>query len=77
MDWSESAQQWLGGLVDKWGTAQYVQPYEVQKLQLQALGQTGLYTEGQLQQRAALGGISSTTLLLVGAAVVAVMLLKD
>ncbi len=77
MEWSDSIQTWAGSLLDKWGSAQYVQPYEVQKLQLQALGQTGYYLEGQPGARAASTGISSGTLLLLGAAVVAVMLLKD
>lgn len=77
MEWSDSIQNWAGNLIDKWGSAQYVQPYEVQKLQLQALGQSGYYTEGQAGARAAAGGINSSTLLLLGAAVVAVMLLKD
>ncbi len=77
MEWSDSIQNWAGSLLDKWGSAQYVQPYEVQKLQLQALGQTGYYTEGQPGARVAASGINSSTLLLLGAAVVAVMLLKD
>lgn len=77
MEWSDSIQSWAGNLLGKWGDAQYVQPYEVQKLQLQALGQTGYYTEGLPGARAATTGINSSTLLLLGAAVVAVMLLKD
>lgn len=77
MEWSDSIQTWAGNLLDKWGSAQYVQPYEVQKLQLQALGQTGYYLEGQPGARTATSGINGSTLLLIGAAVVAVMLLKD
>ncbi len=77
MEWSDSIQTWAGSLLDKWGSAQYVQPYEVQKLQLQALGQTGYYLEGQPGARTATSGINGSTLLLIGAAVVAVMLLKD
>ncbi len=77
MEWSDSIQTWAGDLIGKWGSAQYVQPYEVQKMQMQALGQAGYYTEGQAGARVATGGINSGTLMLLGAAVVAVMLLKD
>lgn len=54
------------------------QKYELERLKLQALGQYGYYTEGQTGLRAANGmGISSGTLLLLGAGLLAVMLLKD
>lgn len=79
MDWSSWVQDVGAGLIDKAAGAKYVQPYEIQKLQLEALGQTGYYNEGQAGTRlpANNGGMNTTTLLLIGAAVVAVMLLKD
>lgn len=77
MDWSTWVQDVGAGLIDKAAGAKYVQPYEIQKLQLEALGQTGYYNEGQAGTRVPTAGIDPTMLLLIGAAVVAVMLLKD
>lgn len=79
--WDSWAQQQGAGLIDKWASATYVQPYEIQKLRIQALGEQGYYAEGQ-------PGVSATTqgqgfkltpgvMLLAGAAVLAVVLLKD
>lgn len=53
------------------------QNYELQKLKLQQLGQYGYYTEGQLAMRNGAMGIPTGTLLLLGAGLLAVMLLKD
>lgn len=54
------------------------QTYELQKLKIQQLGQYGFYNEGQAGLIRANGmGISSGTLLLLGAGLLAVMLLKD
>ncbi len=53
------------------------QNYELERLKLQALGQYGYYTEGQTGMRVNGMGISSGTLLLLGAGLLAVMLLKD
>lgn len=80
MDWSTWVQNVSAGLIDKAASAQYVQPYEIQKLQLEALGQTGYYREGQAGTIPPVGGglaISGNTLLLIGAAVLAVMLMRD
>lgn len=57
--------------------AAYVQPYEIQKLRLTALGSTGAYyAEGQ-PTHGAVGGIPPSMLLLGVVAVVAVLMLKD
>lgn len=80
MDWQTTIQNWGGLLVDRWSQAEYVQPYEVQKLQLQALGQTGYYAEGQPGTQPAPGGgfnITPGMVLLLGGAVLAVMMLRD
>lgn len=78
MDWSTWVQDVGAGLIDKAAGAKYVQPYELQKLQLEALGGLGYYNEGQPGARVpAQGGFNPTVLLLIGAAVVGVMLLKD
>ncbi len=78
MDWSTWVQDVGAGLIDKAAGAKYVQPYEIQKLQLEALGQAGYYNEGQAGTRAAMGGMNTTMLLLIGGAVlVAVVMLKD
>jgi hypothetical protein len=79
MDWSTWVQDVGAGLIDKAAGAKYVQPYEIQKLQLEALGQSGYYNEGQAGTRAAAaGGMNTTMLFLIGGAVlVAVVMLKD
>lgn len=79
MDWSTWVQDIGSNLIDKAAGAKYVQPYEIQKLQLEALGQTGYYNEGQPGSRVpvANGGINMTVVLLIGAAIVGVLLLKD
>lgn len=77
-NWADWFQGVVGGVVSKAADAQYVKPYDIQSLRLQALGNGGYYTEGMpgTQQRT-MGGISPGVLLLAGAAVVAVLLLKD
>lgn len=76
MDWSSTVQNWGTTLLNGYANAKYVQPYEVEKLQLQALGQAGLYNEGQPGVYVPPPAINSTTLLLIGAAVVAFMMLS-
>jgi hypothetical protein len=80
-DWSGWVQGVLGGVVDKYATSQWVQPYETERMRLQALGQMGLgyYTEGQRQQLGVPGpvaGVNTGTLLLIGGVIAVVMLLK-
>lgn len=78
MDWSTWVQDVGSGLIDKAAGAKYVQPYEIQKLQLEALGQSGYYNEGQAGTRAAASSFNPMMLLLIGGAVlVAVVMLKD
>ncbi len=80
-DWSGWVQSVLGGVVDKAATAQWVQPYDTERMKLQALGQMGYgyYTEGQRQalgQPGTVAGINTGVLLLLGGVVVVAMLLK-
>lgn len=79
--WESWIQNVGGGVIDKWATATYQQPYEVQKLRIQALGENGYYSEGQpgTVASAQRQGFALTpgVMLLAGAAVLAVVLLKD
>lgn len=77
--WQEWVQDVGGGVIGQWANAKYSQPYEVQKLQLQALGDAGYYREGQAgtAQPVRVTGLDTSTILLLGAAVVAVLMLKD
>lgn len=78
MDWSQWVQGVAGGVVTRAADAKWVQPYEIQKLQLQALGQLGMYQEGQAQLTANRQGLTiSPAMLLIGAGLVAVLMMKD
>lgn len=81
---SPSWESWFQGAastaLDKYTSATWVQPYELQKLKIQALGELGAYQEGTPSgpsQNGTIGGISPGVLLLGGAALLAVLLLKD
>lgn len=87
MEFDTSGQGWAGwfqsvagGIAGKAADAAYVRPYDIAELEIKALGSQGYYTEGQAGTRATaggIGGISPTLLLLGGAALVAVLILKD
>lgn len=78
-----SWETWIQGvgskLIGSAADAKFSQPYEIQKLRLQALGDMGYYTEGQagMIRPGTVGGISSGTLLLIGGALLVFMLMKD
>lgn len=76
--WEEWVQDVGGSVIDKYSDAAYSQPYEIQRLKIEALGDAGYYTEGQPGVKASgtVGGISQGMLLLAGAALVALLLLK-
>lgn len=76
MDWQDTIQSWGTTLLNGYTNAKYVQPYEVQKLRLQALGQAGIYDEGQPGVYVPPPAINSTTLLLIGAGVVVFMMMQ-
>ncbi|WP_395137274.1 hypothetical protein [Schlegelella aquatica] len=76
MDWSTWIQQVGSGLIDKYADSKWRQPYEIQKLQMEALGQMGYYREGQPSSPQQ-GSISPTMLLLIGGAVLVVVLMRD
>lgn len=77
--WADWFQGVVGGVVGKAADAKYVRPYDIASLQLQALGQGGYYREGVpgTMARPVTGGITPGVLLLAGAAIVAVMLMRD
>jgi hypothetical protein len=78
MDWSEWAQQVGGGLINRYADNRWVQPYEIQKMQLQALGQMGYYQEGQASINVGRNGLAiSPGILLIGAMVMFVMMSRD
>lgn len=77
-EWSDWVQDVAGSVIKDASNSKYVQPYDVQKLKLEALGNLGVYTEGQagIANKNAMAGISPMVLL-IGAAVLAVVLLKN
>jgi len=78
MEWSDWTQNVAGNLINQWGNAEFVQPYEVQKLQMQALGQLGYFNEGQAGLVANRNGLTiSPGLLLLAGAVMLVVMMKD
>lgn len=80
MAWEEWFQNVAGSVIKDASAAKFTQPYEVQKLRLQALGELGLYNEGTPQTVAQPGmfGMSQGMVLLLGlGAVLAVFALKD
>ena len=80
--WSDWLQGVAGGVISKASDAKWVQPYQVQQMQLQALGPNGAgnYMEGQRQPAPAasgtVAGLDKKTLLLVGGAVVLLLVLN-
>lgn len=67
-------------VVGGYASANWTQPFELEKLKLQAQAQNGggFYTEGMPANAArGFGGISPMVLLLAGAAVVAIVMLRD
>jgi hypothetical protein len=75
MSWSDWTQSVLGGVIDKYSAAKWVQPYTTEQMRLQALGENGYYQEGQRQPVAQTSMMNSTTMLLIGGALLAVVLL--
>lgn len=78
--WAGWFQNVAGAVASKAADAAYVRPYDIAELEIKALGSQGYYTEGQAGTRATasgMGGISPGLLLLGGAALVAVLILRD
>lgn len=78
-NWADWFQGVAGNVLGQAASAKYQKPYDIQSLRLQQLGANGYYTEGAPgMYRPNTGlGISPGILLLAGAAVLAVVLLKD
>lgn len=78
-EWSEWFQDVGKTVISAAADARYTQPYEIDKMRLQALGELGIYNEGQAgTQRPAEQGLTlSPTVLLLAFGVLAVMMLKD
>lgn len=79
MAWEEWIQNVAGSVIKDASQAKFQQPYEVQKLRLQALGELGLYNEGvpQTVAQPTMFGMSQGMVLLLGLGVLAVFALKD
>lgn len=79
MEWENWFQNVAGSVIDKAATAKYVQPYEIDRLRLQALGDLGYYTEGQpgAQAPQQQNNTQQSWLVLGGLVLVAVLVLKD
>jgi hypothetical protein len=77
MEWAEWFQDVAGGVIKARTAAEYEQPYELQKMRYQALGEYGLFEPGKLSGAAPSGGIVLPSgLLLIAGAVVLVLALK-
>lgn len=81
MEWGDWFQGVAGSVIDRAAQAKYVQPYEIDKMRLQALGDMGYYTEGVpvtgAQQGTAVVGISPPMIMMMAAGLVLVMMMKD
>jgi hypothetical protein len=78
--WESWIQGVAGNVIGKAADAQYSNDYELQRLRLQALGQMGYYQEGQpgvIRTTGTVAGFPTSTLLLIGGAVLVFMMLKD
>ena len=68
--WDTWFQSVGSNIADKWSSSQWVQPYEIQKLQMQAMGPLGPYREGQAGITATKQGVTISPMLLILGAVV-------
>lgn len=75
--WENWLQNIGGKLVDGYVDYKVTWPASAEASKMQLLGQRGYYTEGQSGAVVPIGGMSSGTMLLLGVALVAVLLLKD
>lgn len=78
--WEETIQGWGSKVIDGWTESTYRAPTEIRKMELEQLGALGTYTEGQplVNVRPTPGfAIGGGTMLLIGAAVLAFVMLRD
>lgn len=77
--WEEVAQDWGGRMVDAAIALKVTQPYEIDKLRLQALGEGGYYSEGQpgVSNNGSAPLVIPSGLVILGAVVVLFFVLKD
>lgn len=76
---SSSWETWIqrvgGNVVDAWSSSTYQQPYELQKMRIQSLGERGYYPEGKpMAQPGSMNGISP--IMLIGGVLLLVLLLR-
>lgn len=75
--WEEWFQDVGKTVITQAADAKFKQPYEIERLRLEALGELGTYTEGQAQQPQASGIKNSTMLLIGGVVLLLVMMSQD
>jgi hypothetical protein len=78
--WESWFQGVAGKVIGAAADAKYSQPYEIDKLRIQALGDMGYYNEGQagtIRQAGTVAGIPTGTLLLIGGIALVFVLMKD
>lgn len=77
--WESWIQGVAGKVIGSAADAKYSQPYEIERLRLQALGDMGYYNEGQAGtiRPGTIAGISTGTLLLIGGIALVFVLMKD
>lgn len=79
--WETWIQDQAGSLLQKAADAKFTQPYEIDRLRLQALGDLGTYTEGQPNtvpaNQAGAFGLSNGALLLIGGGVLLFLMTRD
>lgn len=80
MAWEEWIQDVGKDVIGKWSEREYTQDYNLQAMRLQALGEMGLYTEGQagtgVIQRANAGGIAPGLLIMGGVLIVGLLIMR-
>jgi hypothetical protein len=76
MDWGEYAAGIADKLLDATIAASVSNPHEIEKLKINRLGSSGYYDEGTRKVSKTIAGVPTSALLLLGAGVVAWLLLK-
>lgn len=76
-DWTKWMQDVGGGLIGAWSNATYQQPYDLQRMRIQSLGDRGYYLEGKPGVAQAPGGISPLMLIGGGVLLLVVLLVSN
>lgn len=79
MDWGKWLQNVGGDVIKSYASSKYEQPYEIQKMRIQVQGADGgMYDEGAAMPRpGTVAGLPSSVLLIGGAVVLALVLMRN